>query len=72
MAASTTTSAHSGTLHKVAPFGWLNAVFDMLFAAHRAAFLADRLYVQSDADLAAKGLTRDGIGRVVVDELERR
>ena len=70
--ATATTTSHPGPVNPAAPFGWLNAAFDMLFAAHRAAFLADRLYAQSDATLAAKGLTREHVARAVIEELERR
>lgn len=46
--------------------GWL---FASLQAAHRIERQARRLYAMSDAQLAARGMTRDGIREQLLQEL---
>jgi len=50
-------------------FGGIVEFFSLLDHANRAAFEYDNLSHLSDKKLSEKGLTRDGIGKFVVDRL---
>ena len=69
--ATLTSSAPSPLSLLAAPLRGLNEAFAMLRAAQRAAVMADDLYRKSDEALAARGLTREDVSKVILRELDQ-